>query len=47
MGLVVTDYGDWSMVDGGEVNEKHVKAAAPIVCLLWCAFYCDGLAGGA
>jgi hypothetical protein len=46
VGLVMAEDGDCSLVYGSEVNEKHVEAAAPVVCLLWCAFYCDGLTGG-
>ncbi len=47
MGLSVAEYGNCSLVDGGEVDEKHVKAAAPIVSLFWCAFCCNVLIGGA
>ncbi len=46
MGLVVSEDGDCSLIYGSEVDEKHVEAAAPIVRLLWCAFYCDWLTGG-
>ena len=47
MGLVMAEDGDCSLVYGSEIDEKHVEAAAPVVCLLWCVFYCDGLTGGA
>ena len=46
MSLVMTEDGDFSLVYGGEVDKKHVKATAPVVGLLWCAFYCNGLTGG-
>ncbi len=34
MVLSVYEGGDASLVDGGEVDEEHVKAAGPTVCLL-------------
>ena len=46
MGLVMSEDGDCSLIYGCEVDEEHVEAAAPIVCLLWCAFCCDWLTGG-
>ena len=47
MGLGVAEDGDCSLIDGGEVDEKHVEAAAPFVSLFWCAFCCYVLNGGA
>ena len=47
MGLIVAEDRDCSLVYGGEINEKHVEAAAPVVCLLRCAFNYDGLSTGA
>ena len=46
MDLVMTEDGDCSLIYGCEVDEEHVEAAAPMVCLLWCAFCCDWLTGG-
>ena len=47
MGLCVAEDGDCSLVDGGEVDKKHVEAAAPVVGLCWCALRCYVLNGGA
>ncbi len=46
MGLGVAEDGDCSLVDGGEVDEKHVESAAPIVVLFWCALRGDMCSGG-
>ncbi len=40
VGLCVSEDGDRSLVDGGEVDEEHVGSAAPVisfnsVCYLW------------
>ncbi len=45
VGLGVAEDGDFSLVDGGEVDEKHVESAAPVVGLLWCALTGDVLSG--
>ena len=46
MCLVMAEDGDCSLIYGGKVYEEHVEAAAPVVYLWGCAFYCDGLTGG-
>ncbi len=33
VGLGVAEDGNCSLVNGGEVDEKHVESAAPVVCL--------------
>ncbi len=33
MGLDVAEDGDFSLVDGCEVDEEHVESAAPVVSL--------------
>ena len=43
MGLCVTKDGDFSLVDGCEVDVEHVESAAPVVRLFWCAFRGDAL----
>ncbi len=47
LGLGVAEGGDCSLVDGGEVDEKHVEAAAPVVNLSLCALCGYVLSGGA
>ncbi len=47
VGLCVFEDGDFSLVEGGEVDKEHVESAAPVICLLRCALYGDGLGGGA
>ncbi len=47
MGLGVAEGGHCSLVDGGEVDEKHVEAAAPVAILFWCAFCIYMLSVGA
>ncbi len=46
VGLGVAEDWDFSLVDGGEVDEEHVESAAPVVGLSWCAFNCDALGVG-
>ena len=46
MGLGVAEDGDCFLVDGGEVDEKHVEAAAPVISLSWCALCGYVLSGG-
>ena len=46
MGLGVAKDGDFSLVDGCEVDEEHVESAAPVVSLFWCAFRGDALSVG-
>ncbi len=52
MGLGVAEDGDFSLVDGGEVNEKHVEAAVVscqfvVVCSLRLCVdrWCGGVGG--
>ena len=46
MGLGVAEDGDFSLVDGCEVDEEHVESATPVVRLFWCAFRGDALSIG-
>ena len=46
VGLSVAEDRDCSLVDGGEVYEKHVESAAPVVSLFWCALRGDALSIG-
>jgi hypothetical protein len=43
--LSMYEGGDASMVDDGEVDEEHVKAAGPTVCLLGSTFDVCGWGG--
>ncbi len=47
MGLGVSEDGDRSLVDCGEVDEEHVESAAQVVILFRCAFCGYGLGAGA
>ncbi len=47
VGLRVSEDGYRSLVYGGEVDETHVEAAAPVICLCRCAHCYDGLGGKA
>ncbi len=47
MGLCVSEDGDRSLVDGGEVDEEHVESAAPVISLFRCALCGYGMGGGA
>ena len=46
-GMGVAEDGNCSSVDGGEVDEEHVEATAPVVSLFWCALCGYVLNGGA
>ncbi len=46
MGLGVAEDGEFSLVDGCEVDEEHVESATPVVSLFWCAFRGDALSIG-
>ncbi len=47
VGLRVSEDGYRSLVYGGECDEEHVEAAAPVIGLLRCALSYDGLGGNA
>ena len=45
MGLYVSEDGNFSLVDGGEVDKEHVESAALVIGLFRCVLCYDGLGG--